>query len=110
MSIINLNAVKETEMVPGFWGKFAHSANVTLATWHVESGASLPPHAHPHEQVTTLLEGLFELTIAGEKHLLEPGMVAIVPSHVQHSGKALTACRILDVFYPLRSEYQNQEG
>jgi len=107
MTFININDIKAKEIVPGFWGRFVHSENVTLASWQVEPGASLPQHSHPHEQVTTLIEGEFELTIAGETRLLKPGMVAVVPPNVQHSARALTACQIIDVFYPVRSEYQN---
>ena len=29
----------------------------------------------------------------------------MIPSNATHSGRAITACRILDVFYPLREDY-----
>lgn len=108
MSFLDLNDLKAKEMVPGFWGKFTHTDNITLAIWQIETGAELPLHAHPHEQVTTLIKGDFELTIAGETCQLKSGMVAIVPPNVPHSGRALSACQILDVFYPIRVEYQNE--
>ena len=55
--------VKEKTIIPGYRAKFMHSANMTFALWDVDTGAPLPEHAHPHEQVTHLLEGKFELTI-----------------------------------------------
>lgn len=81
---------------------------MTVAFWRVEAGAALPEHAHPHEQVTTVLEGELELSLAGEKRVLKPGMAVVVPANVKHMGKALTACRLLDAFYPVREDYQGR--
>ncbi len=50
----------------------------------------------------------FELSVAGERSLLKPGMVAVVPSNVKHQGRALTACRLIDAFYPVREEYRGK--
>ncbi|NOY99054.1 MAG: cupin domain-containing protein, partial [Chloroflexi bacterium] len=37
---------------------------------------------------------------------LEPGAVAVIPPDVPHAGRAVTDCRIIDVFYPTREEYK----
>ena len=105
----HLDDIPEQEPVPGCRGKFVHSDNVTLACWDVDAKASLPEHAHPHEQVTTLVEGMFELTIGGETRLLRPRAVAVIPGDVKHSGRAITPCRIIDVFYPVREDYKSFE-
>jgi len=94
------------EIVPGFTARFVHSEFMTFSYWEVKAGAILPEHSHPHEQVANLLTGKFEMTIAGETCTLEPGMVAVIPPEAKHSGKALTDCYILDVFYPLREDYR----
>ncbi len=101
-----LNAVSSYEFIPGFHGKMIHTERMTLAFWEIEAGANLPEHSHPHEQVANVLEGRFELTIHGETHVLEPGMVAVIPSDAVHSGRAITSCRILDVFQPVREDYR----
>ncbi len=94
------------EIVPGFHGRFVHTDGMTLSYWEVEEGTSLPEHAHPHEQITSLLEGRFEMTVGGETRILEPGDVAVIPSQVPHKGTALTPCRIMDVFQPARDDYR----
>ena len=66
----------------------------------------MPEHNHPHEQVANVLDGRFELTIDGETRVLESGMVAIIPPNAVHSGRAISDCRILDVFYPIREDYR----
>lgn len=106
MPFIALNSINQVEKIPGYRVRFVHSQNMTLAYWDITAGAPLPEHSHPHEQVANILAGKFELTIAGESRLLDAGSVAIIPGGAVHSGRAITDCRILDVFYPVREEYR----
>jgi quercetin dioxygenase-like cupin family protein len=103
---VDLYDVQPKNLIPGFSGRFVHTDQVTLAFWDVEAGAQLPVHSHVHEQTTYVLEGRFELIVEGEAKLYEPGLVAVIPSHAVHSGTALTNCKILDVFAPVREEYK----
>lgn len=109
MTFIQLNELQEVEPVDGFRARFIHSETMTFAYWTIREGAVLPEHAHPHEQVAHLLEGELELIIDGRAMLLTPGMVAVVPSDVQHSGRAVTECRVLDVFCPVREDLRDFE-
>ena len=95
-------------VIPGFHGKFAHSANMTFVLWEIDEGALLPPHSHPHEQVVHVFEGALQVNLAGEEHVLHGGSVGIIPSNVVHSGKALTRCRVMDVFFPRREDYTDK--
>ena len=106
MAFIELNDVEVREPVPGYKVRFVHSEAMTFAYWDIEEGAALPEHAHPHEQVATMLEGKFELVLDGEPRVLEPGMVATIPPDAPHAGRAVTHCRILDVFHPIREDYR----
>ena len=96
--------IEEKTIVPGFRARFIHSANMTFALWDIDAGSSLAEHAHPHEQVVYLLEGELSLTVAGINKVMKTGSVAVVPSNARHFGKAVTVCRVLDVFYPLRED------
>jgi quercetin dioxygenase-like cupin family protein len=99
------NKMEWSTIIPGYRAKFVHSNNMTFALWDVDEGASLPEHSHPHEQVTHLLEGKFEITIDANTKVLQAGQIATIPSNTKHSGKAITACRIFDAFYPVREDY-----
>ena len=53
-----------------------------------------------------MLAGTLELTVSGETHTLRPGDVFVIPPGVLHSGRALSQCRVLDVFAPVREDYR----
>ncbi len=106
MPFIDVSQLEEREMAPGFRARFVHTDSLTLAFWRVRAGAVLPEHAHPHEQVTTLIEGAFSLTVVGLTRTLVPGNAAAIPPGTFHSGWAETGCTLIDVFHPPRDDYR----
>lgn len=95
------------EMLPGvvlrtFWGEKLLLSLVDLAP-----GAVIPSHSHPHEQVTTVISGSLEMTLAGETQRCGPGAVAVIPAGTAHSvvnGPEPT--RVIDAFSPVREDYK----
>ncbi|MHC4943287.1 MAG: cupin domain-containing protein [Planctomycetota bacterium] len=106
MPLIHLNDIEEKELVPGYHVRFVHTDNMTVAYWNIDAGAALPVHNHVHEQVVNIIEGTFQLTVDGEALMIEPGAVVTIAPDVPHSGKAITNCRIIDVFHPVREDYR----
>jgi len=106
MPFHSTDALTRTEEIPGFLGAFLHSDNMTVASWDVDAGSTFPEHAHPHEQISIVVEGEFELTLDGETDVLKPGRIAVIPADAPHSGRAVTDCKIIDVFSPVREDYQ----
>src|SRR5262245_8710531 len=100
MSFIDLNTLPVRELFPGFHGRMVHSPQMTLVHWTIDPGSIVIEHSHPHEQVVNVLEGRFEFTVGGETRILEAGHVVVVPGGVLHSGRAITACRVIDAFSP----------
>ncbi len=106
MAVINLKDIQPQEIAPGFHARFVHTNSMTIAHVQIDAGATLPEHSHVHEQVVNLIDGTFELTVEGESILLEPGKMVTLGSNVPHSGRAITDCRIIDVFHPVREDYR----
>lgn len=105
MSFKKLETIQPKEILPGYTVRFVHTDSMTFAYWDVKAGSPLPEHSHHHEQVANVLEGEYELTVDGETRHLKPGDVAIIPSNVPHSGVAITECKLMDVFCPVREDY-----
>lgn len=103
---IQLAAVPSREIMPGYHGKMIHTRNMTMAYWEVEKGACVPEHSHSNEQIMQVLEGVFELTLNGVTNTYRPGELAVIAPYEAHSGRAITACRLLDVFSPAREAYK----
>lgn len=105
MPFIHKGSLPSKELFPGYVAKMVHTETMTIVYWTISAGAAIPEHSHLHEQVTHVLDGSFELVVDGEAKLLEPGVVAVIPSNVKHFGHALTDCQMLDVFSPVRDDY-----
>lgn len=106
MPLHQLKDVPSKEMFPGFTGRFIHTETMTFAYWDVKAGSVVPEHSHMHEQVAHLLEGKFTLTVDGVPFDLTTGNAAVIPSNIKHSGIAVTDCKLLDVFCPVREDYR----
>ena len=106
MPLITLDTIAVRAIFPGLRARLIHSDHVTHSWVEVDAGASFPEHQHPHEQIVSVMEGELELVVAGTTHRLMPGMVFVIPPEARHSGRGVTACRVLDVFSPARDDYR----
>ncbi len=106
MGYVELSQIEEMVPFPGFRGRMVHTDRMTLAYWSVTEGSALPQHSHHHEQVVNVLEGTLELVVDGTEHTLEEGDVYVIPPNAEHSATAVTSCRLLDVFSPVRDDYR----
>ena len=103
---LNLDKIDSVEIMPGYHGKLIHAETMSIAYWNVDKNAVVPEHSHMHEQVMHVLEGDFEFTLDGETNTYHPGDIVIIAPFKKHSGRALTPCKLMDVFSPVREEYK----
>jgi quercetin dioxygenase-like cupin family protein len=106
MPLIVLDRVPVREIFPGLRARVVHSDRVSHSWVEVDQGAAFPEHQHPHEQIVNVLAGELELVVDGVTHRLMPGMVFVIPPDVKHSGRGVTACKVLDTFAPTRDDYR----
>lgn len=103
---IDSKEITPREIAPGFFGRFMHSEKMSIAYWEAKAGAEIPLHSHIHEMIVNVIEGKLELTVGEETRIIENGLVAFIPGDVPHKAKAITDCKIIDVFYPVREDYK----
>jgi quercetin dioxygenase-like cupin family protein len=101
-----ISEIKQRELVKGIKGRYFHTNSMTIGFVDIEKGAILPTHSHFHEQTTQITEGQLEMTIDGVTQILEPGVITLIPSNVVHSARALTDCKVVDIFSPVREDYK----
>jgi len=106
LKILHTEDLENQNLIKGALVNFTHSEAMTLAEWKFEANTSLPEHTHPHEQITKIISGEFELIIEKVKYNLKSGSVAIIPSNAVHSAYAVTRCHVIDVFHPVRQDYK----
>jgi quercetin dioxygenase-like cupin family protein len=105
MPFVDTDKLKVTERLPGWHGRYFHSRSMTFAHYDFLRGSSIHEHFHPQEEVYEVIEGKLEVTVDGVSQIARPGLVAIVPSNVRHSVKALTDGRVIIVDYPSRHDF-----
>jgi unsaturated pyranuronate lyase len=63
-------------------------------------------HAHPHEQITLVVQGRVRFTVAGRERLSTAGDVLHFPSNVEHGATMLDEEVVLiDIFSPVREDF-----
>jgi quercetin dioxygenase-like cupin family protein len=97
---------KPKQLAPGLTGYYAHGDKMTLGLVEIEAGSQLAEHQHPHEQITYIIEGQLDMMIGGQPYSLTAGMFQVIPSNTLHSATAPVDCKLIDVFNPVREDYQ----
>ena len=105
---IKTTALPDFELLEGYTSKMIHTHQLTVAHVTAKAGYALPEHQHPHEQITNVLVGEFEMTVDGVTKVCQAGDVVVIPGNTLHSGIAKTDCKIIDVFNPPREDYKNR--
>lgn len=102
----DIDAVQPLELSPGYTARIIHTERMTFSFLEVKAGSPSAEHSHPQEQAALLMEGEFQLTIAGEVIRFGPGSLIVIPPDVRHSGLAITDCKLMDVFTPCREDFR----
>ena len=102
----NIKNIIPKELAPGITGHYAHGEKSTFGYVELKKGSSVPLHHHVNEQITYILEGQLDMIIGGVACSLAPGMYHVIPSDTPHSAIAITDCKVIDVFGPVREDYR----
>ena len=104
------NDIKTQEIAPGFFSKLIHTEGQTINWITVAAGNKVPLHQHPHAQMSFVINGQFAMTIACETKVLDATQFCHIPGGTEHGGEAITDCVLVDIFTPVREDYQQLGG
>lgn len=102
----SIKNITPKELAPGLTGYYIHGKQLTLGLVEIKAGSNLPEHHHVHEQITYIIEGQLDMVIGGKPCSLSAGMYYVIPSNVPHGAIAVTDCKVIDVFNPVREDYK----
>ena len=107
MTYYSIKDVPLNKPAEGVEMRAIHGERMSVAFFTIAGGSRVPEHAHPHEQIGTVLKGKLELSIAGEKHLVTAGGAYHIPSGVTHSGLCLEGpAEVVEIFAPVREDWR----
>ncbi|HQD08807.1 MAG TPA: cupin domain-containing protein [Flavihumibacter sp.] len=104
--MLHLNDIETREFFPGLFGKMLHGEKTTLGFWDIKKGAVIPEHQHENEQITYVSEGELQMTIGGTTTVFKAGNTQVIPANIPHSAIALTDCKVIDSWAPVRDAYK----
>lgn len=87
------------------------SGEAALTRLDFEDGATVPPHVHETSaEILYVLEGRAEMTVAGEKVVVEKGDAVRIPAGVEHSAKVTGSLRAVQVYAGPGPEQRFKKG
>ena len=99
--------VEPVEMLDGVYRRTLGTTDtVMLVEITLSQDAVVPMHSHPNEQVGYVVRGEIELTIGEAVYLCQPGDSYAIPGGVEHMGRAISECVVVDCFSPPREDYR----
>src|SRR5476651_304778 len=94
------------EIAPGFFSKLIHTPTNTINFITVKAGCSVPLHQHLHRQSSFVIEGEFKMTVDSQTQVLTPASFVVIEPNIIHGGTAVTDCKLIDIFDPVREDYK----
>lgn len=106
------NDVTPEQVADGVTRQVVDGAQQTIVRYVYQPGAVFPRHYHPQEQVTVVLSGRIEFTIADEVVTLGPDDLVVIPGGVPHGARVLgdTVVESINTLSPRRTVHPDPSG
>ena len=89
MAAIAWESIPATEVYPGITRQVVNGARQTMVRYVYQPGSVFPIHDHPEEQITVVVSGEIEFTVAGETITLSAGQTAVIPAGIPHGARVV---------------------
>lgn len=105
MDVQALSDYDQVEALPGVYlAQLAAGDETSIQHFHVEPGAEVPEHDHPHEQAGFIYQGALTFFLDDGEVVCERGDSYVIPGHEPHGAKnrGEEAVMGVDIFSPPR--------
>ena len=82
-----------------------YNSGLMLVKVFFKAGAVGAAHQHPHQQVSYVLQGEFEVNVDGKTDVLYCGDSFVVSENARHGVVCRKTGILLDAFSPLRNDF-----
>ena len=106
MPFYTLDDMAAVQAGDGIHRRSVNLDHLMLTFFDLDAGAIIPPHEHPHEQISFVVRGALRFTLEGETRVLRAGEGATVPSNASHEAVALEDTVVVDGWSPVRDDYR----
>lgn len=91
--------------------QFVSGTQGTIAHIHLKKGCIVPLHVHANEQFSAVITGSMIFTFdpegTNQQITLGPGEFVVIPGNLPHLAEALEDTLNLDVFVPVREDWES---
>lgn len=70
-------------------GPFVQGEKVMMGCFFYPAGGKVKPHAHPNEQIVSMVSGKARVRIGDEERIVGPGDVYMIPANTEHETETL---------------------
>ena len=109
MPVFKQETTKPEKLSETFERRIIHLKNLMVVVCDFTNGPATqpdPPHTHPHEQITYVVDGELLFFLGEEKHRLKQGDVFSVPPGIPHCIQTISVhVRLIDSFSPIREDF-----
>jgi Uncharacterized conserved protein, contains double-stranded beta-helix domain len=107
MNLVRTQEAKTFTPEPGMTRQvLAHSDELMLVRHYFEKDWIGARHSHPHHQLVYIVRGALRVEVGEETFDVFAGDSFVVDGGVEHQAAALETSEVLDVFTPVREDYQ----
>ncbi|MFB0516508.1 MAG: cupin domain-containing protein [Candidatus Neomarinimicrobiota bacterium] len=108
---IRSDEVEIEQIKPGMRRQIlGYDSNLMLVRVYFDTGVVADKHTHPHQQVSYVEKGKFEVEIDGHKEMLKTGDCFVIPSEALHGAICLEEGSLIDTFSPRREDFLEPTG
>jgi quercetin dioxygenase-like cupin family protein len=101
----SLAKIPPKEITDKISGRMMAGEQGMIVWWDMKACAHAGSHSHPNEQLVWMMKGRMELRIGGEKRMMVPGDVAVIPGGINHEAWFPEDVQVIDIFCPPREDF-----